>query len=99
MITIQNIYEHYSIPIADTIAAFSNSGKAYDDLTDEGVQPNEVGQEIYFETVKTVIDENVASSTGKMANVDRIDADVHKFDNFICYDASSNFKRVDGTNF
>lgn len=29
MTTIQNICDHYSIPVADTIAAFNNSGKAY----------------------------------------------------------------------
>lgn len=99
MTTIQNICEHYSIPVADTIAAFNNSGKAYDDLTGDGVHPNEAGQEIYFETVKAVIDDNVAASTGKMADVDVINADVHKFDNFIWYDASSDFERVDDTTF
>ena len=77
MTTIQSICEHYSIPVADTIAAFNNSGKAYDDLTGDGVHPNEAGQEIYFETVKSVIDDNVAASTGKMPDVDVINAAVH----------------------
>jgi GDSL-family lipase/acylhydrolase len=99
MTTIQSICEYYSIPVADTIAAFNNSGKAYDDLTGDGVHPNEVGQEIYFETVKAVIDDNVAASTGKMADTDVINADVHKFDNFVWYDASSDFERVDDTTF
>ena len=99
MTTIQYICKHYSIPVADTIAAFNNSGKAYDDLTGDGVHPNDAGQEIYFETVKSVVDDNVAASTGKMADVDVINADVHKFDNFIWYDASSDFKRVDDTTF
>lgn len=99
MTTIQNICEHYSIPVADTIASFNTSGKAYDDLTGDGVHPNEAGQEIYFETVKVVIDDNVAASTGKMAEADVINADVHKFDNFVWYDASSDFVRVDDTTF
>ena len=99
MTTIQSICEHYSIPVADTIAAFNNSGKAYDDLTVDGIHPNEAGQKIYFETVKAVIDDNVAASTGKMADVDMINADVHKFDNFVWYDASSDFERVDDTTF
>lgn len=99
MTTIQNICEHYSIPVADTIAAFNNSGKAYDELSNDGTHPNDVGQEIYFETVKAVIDDNVAASTGKMADIDVINADVHKFDNFIWYDASSDFERVDDTTF
>ena len=99
MTAIQSICEHYCIPVADTIAAFNNSGKAYDDLTGDGVHPNEAGQEIYFETVKSVIDDNVAASTGKMEDVDVINADVHKFDNFVWYDASSDFERVDDTTF
>ena len=99
MTTIQSICEHYSIPVADTIAAFNNSGKAYDDLTVDGVHPNDAGQEIYYDTVKAVIDDNVAASTGKMADVDVINADVHKFDNFVWYDACSDFVRVDDTTF
>ena len=99
MTTIQTICAHYSIPVADTIAAFNNSGKAYDDLTGDGVHPNDAGQEIYFETVKAVIDDNVAASTGKMTDTDVINADVHKFDNFVWYDASSDFERVDDTTF
>lgn len=99
MTTIQNICERYSIPVADTIAAFNDSGKAYDDLTGDGVHPNDAGQEIYFETVKAVIDDNVAASTGKMTDIDVINADVHKFDNFVWYDANSDFERVDDTTF
>lgn len=99
MTTIQSICGHYGIPVAYTIAAFNNSGKAYDDLTGDGVHPNDVGQEIYFKTVKAVIDDNVAASTGKMSDADVINADVHKFDNFVWYDASSNFERLDDTTF
>lgn len=78
MTTNQSICEHYSIPVADTIASFNNSGKAYDDLTGDGVHLNEAGQGIYFETVKAVIDDNVAASTGKMAEADVINADEKK---------------------
>ena len=99
MTTIQSICEHYSIPVADTIAAFNNSGKAYDDLTGDGVHPNEAGQEIYFETVKAVINDNVTASTGKMTDTDVINADVHKFDNFVWYGADNDFKRIDDTTF
>lgn len=99
MTTIQSICEHYSIPVADAIAAFNNSGKAYEDLSDDGVHPNDAGQKIYFETVKAVIEDNVVASTGKMKDTDVINADVHKFDNFVWYDASSDFERVDDTTF
>lgn len=96
---IQSICKHYGVPVADTIVAFNNSGKAYDDLTNDGVYPNDAGQKIYYETVKAVIDENVAASTGKMEDVDIINADVHKFDNFIWYGADNDFERVDDTIF
>lgn len=43
MTTIQSICEHYDIPVADTIAAFNNSGKAYDNLTVDGIHPNDAG--------------------------------------------------------
>ena len=99
MTTIQSICGYYGIPVADTIDAFNNSGKAYDELSNDGTHPNDVGQEIYFETVKAVIDDNVAASTEKMTDVDVINADVHKFDNFVWYDASSDFERVDDTTF
>ena len=99
MMAIQSVCEHYSVPVADTIAAFNNSGKAYEDLSNDGTHPNDAGQEIYFETVKAVIDDNVAASTGKMSDADVINANVHKFDNFVWYDASSDFERVDDTTF
>lgn len=44
-------------------------------------------------------DINVATSIGKMTDVEVINADVHKFDNFVWYAASSNFERVDDTIF
>lgn len=97
--TIQSICDHYGIPVADTIAAFNNSGKDYEDLSNDGVHPNDTGQEIYYETVKNVIDENVAASTGKMEDVDVINADVHKFDNFIWYGADKDIERVGDTTF
>jgi len=99
MTTIQSICEHYGIPVADTIAAFNNSGKNYEELSGDGVHPNDAGQGIYFETVKAIIDDNVAASTGKMADCDVIDENVHRFDNFIWYDAESDFERVDDTTF
>ena len=99
MTTIQSICDHYGIPVADTIVAFNNSGKSYDDLTKDGVHPNDAGQTIYYETVKAVIDENIAASTGKMKDTDVINADVHRFDNFIWYGADTDFKRIDDTTF
>ena len=99
MAIIQNICEHYFIPVADTIAAFNNSGKAYDDLTKDKVHPNDAGQDIYFKTLKDIIDSNVSAYTGKMEDVEVINADVKKFDNFVWYGIDTDFKRVDDTTF
>ena len=68
-------------------------------MTKDGVHPNDAGQTIYYETVKAVIDENIAASTGKMKDTDVINADVHRFDNFIWYGADTDFKRIDDTTF
>ena len=99
MTMIQSICEHYHIPVADTIAAFNNSGKDYDELTNDGIHPNDAGQKIYFETVKTIIDNNIATTTGKMEHVDIINNDVNKFDNFVWYGSDTDFDRIDDTTF
>lgn len=44
MTTIQSICEHYGIPVADTIATFNNSGTPYEELSNDGVHPNNAGQ-------------------------------------------------------
>lgn len=93
MTTIQSICSHYGIPVADTIAAFNNSDKAYGDLTEDGVHPNDAGQTIYYETIKDVIDENVAASTGKMKDADVINTDACKLDNFVWYGSEKDFIR------
>lgn len=99
MTEIQKICEHYSISVADTIAAFKESDKDYSELTNDGVHPNDAGQDIYFNTIKDVIDKNVAVSTGKPTLADAINADVEKFDNFVWYDAEKDFERVDDVTF
>lgn len=96
MRTIQSICKHYGIPVADTIEAFRNSGIAYDKLAPDGVHPGEDGHRLYFETVKAVIEENVATSTGKMQVAEAVNADVSRFDNFLWYGVDNKgFKRVD----
>lgn len=57
--------EYYDIPVADTIAAFEESGFSYDNLSSDGVHPNEQGQEIYFSLLNRIIAENVQRSYEK----------------------------------
>ena len=66
-----------------------------EDLSNDGVHPNDEGQKIYFETVKKVIDDNVEASSGKMKEVSALNRSVYKFDNFAWYGADSDFACVD----
>lgn len=96
MLQIQEICAHYSIPVADTIAPFR--GK-HDILTADGVHPNDDGQDVYFHTVKNIIDRNVINDAGKMSRVETIN-DISKFKNFAWYGVSDKtddqgFVRVD----
>lgn len=54
---IQRLAEHYAIPQADTIAAFDNSGHAYEELCADGVHPNDLGYSLYFQEVSRIIKE------------------------------------------
>lgn len=99
MTIIQSLCCHYEIPIADTIAAFHNSDISYDDLTEDKVHPNDAGQAIYFETVKACIDAQVKNATGKMKQVEAVNAEVGKFDRFSWYSAERDFERLSDTTF
>ncbi len=96
MTEIQTIADSYGIPVADTIAPFIEGPVDYDLLTNDGVHPNDTGQNIYFKVVKNVIDEHVKISTGKMIKADAINDDVHKLDNFAYYGVDE-FTRKDNT--
>lgn len=58
---IQSLALHYGVPVVDVIAPFQPN---YDKLTNDGVHPNDKGQEVYLETVKGVIDGLVAERHG-----------------------------------
>ena len=61
---IMELSEYYDIRVADTIAAFNESGRDYDDLTVDIKHPNDEGYRLYFETVKEVIDRECNNDTG-----------------------------------
>lgn len=82
---IQALAEHYSIPVADTIEPFNTSEADYAALSGDGIHPNDVGQRIYFETVKEIISKNVDSLTGKISLADVVNPEVNKFNKFVWY--------------
>lgn len=52
---------HYGIDIADTIAPFiDGSNGSYDELTTDGVHPNDKGYTIYAKVIQNIIDEAVS---------------------------------------
>lgn len=80
MQTIQAIAEHYGLPIADTIAPFKAN---YDNLTKDRVHPNDEGQQVYFETVMSVIEPLVTARQGfDPENVTIVNDQVSSFDTF-----------------
>lgn len=96
MTLIQEICEHYGIPVADTIKPFQEN---YDELTKDSVHPNDKGQDVYFNVIKAIVEENVKNATSKMSSVDVFDESTYQFDNFAWYDADSDFNRVDDVTF
>lgn len=94
MQVIQSLCEHYDADVADIIQAFLKNEAPYDDLM-YGGNPNTAGHKIYFETVKNIIDTNVANDTSyHMEEITPVNADVTDFDTFLYYEATQ-FKRVD----
>lgn len=54
-----NISNYYGFNYVDTIKGFNESGLNYSQLTTDGVFPNEKGYDIYFNTIREIIDKNV----------------------------------------
>lgn len=55
--TVMKICEYYNIPYVDMIAGFKNSGYEYSDLTNDGIHPNRLGNQVYYENVNKTIDD------------------------------------------
>lgn len=58
--SIISISNYYGFNYADTIKGFNTSGIDYLQLTTDGVFPNVKGYDIYFNTIKDIIDKNVS---------------------------------------
>ena len=55
--TIQRLGEQYHVYVMDTISAFDQSGKKYEELCDDGTHPNDEGQKVYYSEAVKVIDQ------------------------------------------
>ena len=58
---IESLADHYGLPVVDVIMPFRDN---YDTLTDDGIHPNDKGQEVYHDTVKSTIDDLAAERHG-----------------------------------
>ncbi len=57
---VQAIAEHYGIPVVDTIEAFTSGEFAqFDELTDDGIHPNDTGHQLYAYMLAGTIDAEV----------------------------------------
>ncbi len=96
---IEELSEYYDIPTADTIAAFNESGRSYEELTVDVKHPNDEGYRLYFEKVKEIIDRETENETG-VENISRapLDPSVSEFDTFRYYSAEE-FQRTGETTY
>lgn len=92
---IEKLADYYGIPVADTIKAFQESGYDYEELAEDGTHPGDLGQKIYFETVRDVImDQTVQDIPVEKTELEPINEDVVKYDRFKYFPADQ-FVRTD----
>jgi hypothetical protein len=95
MQAIQNIADHYGIPVVDTIEPFADR---YDELCEDEVHPNDAGQAVYcsalMETITALADERRGEDP---SDVEMIKEKAAAFENFRFYGAED-FTR-DGNSF
>lgn len=93
MVYVENTCAYYSIPVADTFGPYYALGeKEFFNAFADAVHPNDKGQQIYFEVMRDVIDENVTADTGKMQDMEPFSGDSGLFDN-LKYIPASDFTR------
>lgn len=92
---IEKLAEYYGIPVADTIRAFQKSGYAYEELAEDGTHPGDLGQRIYFETVRDAILEQVAQNIpATKTELKPVNEGVEKYERFQYFPADQ-FMRTD----
>lgn len=93
--TIERLSAHYGAYVADTIAAFKNSKRSYEELCDDGTHPNDEGQRVYYETVKGIIDDIYAEEDVPVLQRPKpLSSKIASFKNFHYY-SKDDFRKVD----
>lgn len=92
---IENLADYYKIPVADTIEAFGKSGYEYTLLADDGTHPNDIGQKIYFETIRDIIADKVEKNEAfERVELNPVNNAVTEYDNYK-YISVDDFSRLD----
>ncbi len=91
---IQAIAEHYGIPVVDAIEGFtSGEYAAFDELTDDGVHPNDTGHQLYAYLLSEIIDAEVKKYSGyDNSEVEPLSEMAEYFETFTWYSVD-NFTR------
>ena len=93
--TIQSLSEYYGAYVVDTIAAFNDSGKTYEELCNDGTHPNDEGQKVYYEVTKPLMDLFYAEKESKtLPVVEPVNPEVVNFNKFIYYPLKD-FTKID----
>lgn len=97
---IQDVCRNYKIPVIDTIDEFNQSGIAYEDLTVDGVHPNDKGYELYTDAIKKTIDSFVQKNEGFLPDTGICFEECLEYENFRWFGVdSSRVKRESDTEF
>ncbi len=96
ILTIEELCEHYGIPIADTI---NPTLEYYNFYTNDGIHPNNGGQIIYAETIEDVISEQISENAGLPDySIEPLNSGVSQYAN--CeYFSADEFTKVDTTTY
>ena len=62
---IMELSKYYNIPYADMIEAYNDSGLEYDELSNDGIHPNNLGKKLYADTIYNTIVEQILDSRTK----------------------------------
>ncbi|MCR4908905.1 MAG: SGNH/GDSL hydrolase family protein [Lachnospiraceae bacterium] len=95
---IRELSEHYGFPCADTIAAFRDSGEAYENLSTDGVHPNEAGYRLYAETLNRIISDGAdAYRPEDSADAEPLNSGMEEYEHCYFVDVSQGKRTGDTT--
>lgn len=98
---IRKICADWKIPCADMIRAFQESSMSMSELTTDDVHPNDIGQQIYYETLKAMIDGFVRQDGGQTGIMHAGSRCMDQFRHFVKYEVNEEkgFTRKDPVTF